>query len=91
MDTIREFSLAAVVSLSLVLSLAAGAWRARCGARTAWLRTVWAGQALGAAAGLWVVVAPVHPEAGAFAALVLYLLCLAVLRRQLRPAGPACA
>ena len=89
MDPIREFSLAAVVLLSLVLPFAASAWGAGAGGRASALRTVWVGQLLGAAAGLWIIVAPAHPENGAVAAGVACLACLPVLRRQLRPARPS--
>ncbi len=87
MDPIRAFWLAAVVLLSLVLPLAAGAWSRSIGdGRIAGLRTVWVGQLLEAAAGLWIVVAPVRPEFGVVAAFVTCLMCLRVLRRPMQPA-----
>jgi hypothetical protein len=91
MDPIRGFSLAAVVLLSLVLPLAVSAWLAKAGGRRSYLRTVWAGQSLGAIGGLWIIVAPVHPEWGVVATVVACLACLAILRRQMRQAPPSLA
>jgi hypothetical protein len=88
MDPIRGSSLAAVVLLSLVLPLAANAWRTGAGGRMSYLRTAWVGQSLGAVGGLWIIVTPVHPEFGVVAAALACLACLLVLRRQMRPAAP---
>ena len=89
MDPIRGFSLAAGVLLSLVLPLTANAWLTGAGGRTSYLRTVWVGQLLMAVSGLWMIVAPVHPEYGVVATVIACLACLPVLRRQMRPARPS--
>jgi hypothetical protein len=89
MDPTRGFSLAAIVLLSLVLPLAASAWQAGAGGGRSSVQTVWLGQFLGAVAGLWVVAAPVHPEYGVIAAVMGYLACLLVLRRQMQPTRPS--
>ena len=89
MDPIRQFSLAAVVLLSLVLPLTASAWLTGAGVRRSYLRTVWVGQLLMAVSALWVHVTPVHPEWGAVAAAIVCLAGLPILRRQMWPARPS--
>jgi hypothetical protein len=89
MDPIRGFSLAAVVLLSLVLPFTAKAWLRRTDGRAPDLRTVWVGQWLMAIGGLWIVVAPVHPEYGVVASLIACLAFLRVLRRQARSPRPS--
>jgi hypothetical protein len=84
MGPIGGFSLAAVVLLSLVLPLTANARLRGASGRPPALRTVWVGQLLGAVGGLWIIVAPVHPEYGVVAAVMACLACLLVLRRQVR-------
>ena len=87
--TPREFSLAAGLLVSLLLPLTATAWLTGAGGRTSYLRTVWVGQWLIAVGGLWIIVAPVHPEYGVVATVITCLACLPVLRRQMRPARPS--
>jgi hypothetical protein len=85
MDPLRGFSLSAVVLLSLVLPFTAKTWLMGARGRTSYLRTVWVGQLLGAAGGLWIILAPVHPEFGVVTTVIACLACLPILWRQTRP------
>src|SRR5262249_784498 len=87
-DPLRGFSLAAIVLLSLGLPLATNPWLTRARERRTYLRTVWVGQSIAAVGSLWVIAAPIHPEYGLVVTVIALLACLAVLRRQMRPARP---
>ncbi|MDQ3330106.1 MAG: hypothetical protein M3552_05570, partial [Planctomycetota bacterium] len=77
------FCLAAIVAISLVLPLYAGAGvgRGAFDRRTA-LRWVWTCQLAGTFAGLMVIAAPFPPIVGLVMATVVCATCLAALRRR---------
>jgi hypothetical protein len=86
MEPLRGFALSAIVLLSLILPLTASSWQTAVtgGGRKTYLVTVWVGQLIGTAGGMWAITAPIHPEFGFVVAVVGCLVCLPILRRQLR-------
>jgi hypothetical protein len=85
MEPLRGFTLSGIVLLSLILPLAASSWRTAVrGGQKRYLVTVWIGHLIGAGGGVWAITAPIHPEFGFVVAVVVCLVCLPILRRQLR-------
>ena len=84
---LHELYLAAIVTLSLVLPLMAGALAPKKPANAKpWMRTVWAGQVLGAFGAALAICLPLHPAFGLAVAIAGCAICGRLLRQQLRSA-----
>ena len=79
---LHELYLAVIVVLSFILPLMANALAPKkSGGAKPWLRTVWAGQVLGAVGGLLVIFSPLHPACGLAVAIASCVIFGWLLRR----------